>query len=226
MSLPILITLECLVAHLVECRKTRGEHMNEIEAIRSQYKPEWIVTLFVGESAPVSGAFFYKDDTALAHHMRKAMEAAGFDCSGDFLSTFKSLGWYLDDLVLEPINDLSPKQRKARHRECQESLRQRIASCRPRAVVSLLLSIRDIVETAAARAAPDARTHAVHFAGFGQQNVFRAEMAEILPKLPTLPQIRATARQAADQLTKLRDSITAPPLGWEEIKKMRDEGRH
>ncbi len=199
--------------------------MNDIEAIRSQYKPEWIVTLFVGESAPVSGNFFYKNNTALARHMRTAMVAAGLDCGDDFLNKFKSLGWYLDDLVLEPINDRSRSQRKALHREWQENLTQRIADYRPKAVVSMLYAIRDVVDVAAARGARDARTYAVHFPGNGQQNLFHADMARMLPELPTLPQIRATARRGADGLTKLRDSINAPPLDWEEVKKMRDEGR-
>lgn len=199
--------------------------MHDIEAIRAQYKPEWIVTLFVGESAPVSGDFFYKGNTALTRHMQTAMEAAGLDCTGDFLATFKSLGWYLDDLVLDPINDLTSTLRKAHHRKWLDHLRQRIAEYRPKAVVSLLYAIRDVVEVAAARGAKDAQTYAVHFPGNGQQNAFRADMARILPELPTLPQIRAKARKAADGLTRLRDSINAPPMGWDEIKKMRDEGR-
>ena len=36
---------------------------------------------------------------------------------------------------------------------------------------------------------------------------------------------RAKARAAAQELRELADSINAPKLGWEEIKKMRDEGR-
>lgn len=199
--------------------------MEDTETIRARHKPDWIVTLFVGESAPVSGDFFYKGNTALARHMRSAMEAAGLDCGEDFLATFKSLGWYLDDLVLEPIDDRSRAERKALHRQWQEHLTQRIATYRPRAVISLLYSIRDIVEAAAARGAKDARTDAVHFPGNGQQNLFKADMARILPILPTLPQIRNTARMATEGLVRLRDSIDAPPLGWEEIKKMRDDGR-
>ena len=36
---------------------------------------------------------------------------------------------------------------------------------------------------------------------------------------------QAEAREAAQALRKLADSINAPKLGWDEIKKMRDEGR-
>ncbi len=199
--------------------------MSDIEAIRLQYKPERIITLFVGESAPVSGDFFYKGNTDLARHMRSAMEAAGINCGEDFLATFKALGWYLDDLVLEPINDRSASERKALHRQWKDHLTQRIASYKPKAVVSLMLSIQDTVDVAAARGVRDARPFVTHFPGNGQQKHFHADMARILPELPTLPNIRAQARRAAEELTKLRDTINAPPLGWAEIKKMRDEGR-
>jgi hypothetical protein len=34
--------------------------MIDVEAIRRAHRPEPIATLFVGESAPVSGDFFYR----------------------------------------------------------------------------------------------------------------------------------------------------------------------
>jgi hypothetical protein len=34
--------------------------MNEIEKVRSLHKPDTVDALFIGESAPVSGKFFYK----------------------------------------------------------------------------------------------------------------------------------------------------------------------
>lgn len=36
---------------------------------------------------------------------------------------------------------------------------------------------------------------------------------------------REKARAAADELRKLQASLKGPPLTWEEIKAMRDEGR-
>jgi hypothetical protein len=37
----------------------------DIEALRLSYKPEHIKILFVGESAPASGKFFYKGNSML-----------------------------------------------------------------------------------------------------------------------------------------------------------------
>ena len=157
--------------------------MESVEAIRARYRPECLTTLFVGESAPASGAFFYLGNTSLARHMRTAMEAAGLSAGDDFLADFKGLGWYLDDLVLTPVNDLSRSEREAKCWAARQSLAERIADCRPRAIVSLLISIKNIVDAAAVEARSNAPRYAVPFPGNGQQSRFRREIALILPKL-------------------------------------------
>ena len=81
-----------------------GKHPESVETVRAHYRPKTILTLFIGESAPYSGDFFYFGNTALTGYMHKAMGAAGLGGAGDFLERFKSYGWYLDDLVLTPIN--------------------------------------------------------------------------------------------------------------------------
>ena len=48
-------------------------------------------------------------------------------------------------------------------------------------------------------------------------------VAKLVPANPAFD--RAKARAAAQELRELANSINAPKLGWEEIKKMRDEGR-
>lgn len=48
-------------------------------------------------------------------------------------------------------------------------------------------------------------------------------VAKLVPANPGFD--REKARAAAEGLRRLADSINAPKLGWEEIKKMRDEGR-
>jgi hypothetical protein len=161
------------------------KNKESVEAVRASYRPKQISTLFVGESAPNSGDFFYYGNTALTGYMNKAMEAAGLAGAGDFLERFKSYGWYLDDLVLTPVNQLGKSpQRKKECRDAQASMAARIKEYRPRAIVSLLISIRDIVEAAAIDAGSNARLFAVPFAGMGQQARFLEKMAHILPQLP------------------------------------------
>jgi hypothetical protein len=159
--------------------------MEDVEAVRKHYRPNKIMTLFVGESAPASGAFFYRGNTAMLRNMRSAMGMASVE-SGDFLETFKAYGWYLDDLVLTPVNQLTKSERKTKWREAQNSLAERIAEYQPQAIVSLLLGIKDIVEAAAIAAGSNAHRYAVPFPGNGHQSRFHAEMARIIPKLPKL----------------------------------------
>jgi len=164
-----------------------GKHTESVEAVRARYRPKQIVTLFVGESAPNSGKFFYYGNTALTGYMNTAMEAAGLGSDGDFLERFKAYGWYLDDLVLTPVNHLKGARRKTRRKKCrdaQNSMAARIKKYRPRAIVSLLLGIQDIVEAAATAAGSNAPRFAVPFAGNGNQTRFRKEMVRILPRLP------------------------------------------
>jgi len=160
------------------------KHTGAIEAVRASYRPQHITTLFVGESAPSSGAFFYYGNTALAQYMADAMAAVGLYDGGDFLDRFKSYGWYLDDLVLTPVNQLPRSERKKKCYEARTSLANRIAEYQPRAIVSLMLGIKNIVEAAAAAAGSNAPRFAVAFPGNGQQARFREAMAHILPQLP------------------------------------------
>lgn len=159
--------------------------MTAIEATRAKFRPQRITTLFVGESAPISGDFVYDGDNAMLTHMRVAIER-DLGASDDFLTTFKSYGWYIDDLVLIPVNHLNQADRKTALRGSQSSLAVRIAEYQPVAIVSLLKSIRGYVEAAAKAAGSNAIHYAVPFPGMGQQGRFHKAMAEIIPNLPRI----------------------------------------
>lgn len=162
--------------------------MEAVEVVRARYRPERITTLFVGESAPHSGAFFYCGDSAMLRHMRRAVELALGE-SDNFLKSFKDYGWYLDDLVLTPVNNLTKSQRKAKCLDAQKSLADRIAAYQPEAIVSLLIGIKPFVDAAAITAGNNAPRFVVPFPGMGQQTRFQAAMATIIPKLPRLTEL-------------------------------------
>jgi hypothetical protein len=157
-----------------------------IEAIRASYRPQRITTLFVGESAPVSGKFFYIGNTPLARYVERAMNKAGLGGGDNFLDRFKCYGWYLDDLVLNPVNQLTPPQRDTLCWEARESLAERIVAYRPEAIVSLLTRITPIVESAARIANVEAQVVGVPFPGQGHQVRFLEKM---VPMIRTLPRI-------------------------------------
>src|SRR4051812_15563457 len=124
------------------------EHMSHdfeaVEAARTRFRPETITTLFVGESAPISGDFFYYGNNAMLTHMQHAVEQA-LGYGDNFLERFKTYGWYLDDLVLRPVNHLNKREREREWLGAQASLAARIAKYQPLAIVSLLLGIKPIV---------------------------------------------------------------------------------
>jgi hypothetical protein len=160
--------------------------MTDIETTRARYRPDRIATLFVGESAPASGDFFYYGENAMLRHMKRATEAVLGE-GGDFLDRFKSYGWYLDDLVLTPVNKSVSSERRSKCLAAADSLRDRIAAYRPLAIVSVLISVRSIVEAAAKAAGSNALLFGVPFPGMGQQARFHREMIEIIPRLPREP---------------------------------------
>ena len=77
--------------------------MNPLEDLRKSFRPGSIKTLFVGESAPQSGKFFYSQNSGLYRAMQQA-----FHAGGNFLLEFKARGFYLDDLSLVPVNGMEP----------------------------------------------------------------------------------------------------------------------
>jgi len=63
----------------------------DIETVRASYRPQNISPLFIGESAPSSGEFFYYGGNQLWREMKRAFEAS-FGPGGDFLERFKAYG--------------------------------------------------------------------------------------------------------------------------------------
>ena len=171
--------------------------MINIERARADHRPRRITTLFVAESAPVGGTFFYYGNGHLGRYLRRSIEEvlAG---DGDFLERFKSYGWYLDDLVQAPVNHLTPRERRAAHLGAAQVLQLRIAEYRPLAIVCLLKSIGAIVRAAASGAGFDGPFFEVPFPGNGQQRRFHLQMIDIVPDLPREPlsQRRDAAKSA------------------------------
>ncbi len=60
-------------------------------------------------------------------HMQRAVDNALGESRDDFLTRFKAYGWYLDDLVLEPVDKLGLLECEAKCLDAQNSLKDRIA---------------------------------------------------------------------------------------------------
>lgn len=128
------------------------------ERTRRKYKPDDVRVLFIGESPPVGGEFFYLANSALYYATRQAFEDAipALRKREDFLGAFCALGCYLEDLSTVPVNhlDLSDRQqraeRRALRRKGMKALSRRMRPWSPRVVAPVVLDMvrsGDIDET-------------------------------------------------------------------------------
>jgi hypothetical protein len=153
--------------------------MKNIENVRKRFRPDRITTLFVGESAPHGGTFFYNQNSGLFREMRKAFQGKEL-----FLEDFKKNGFYLDDLVLEPVNQLEPVNRTLRCNQFVSSLAKRLKDYKPEAVVVLLMSIKPMILKAMYEAGLSYQPYCTPYPGFGNQPRFHKAMIAIIPNLP------------------------------------------
>jgi len=155
----------------------------EFEKIRRQHKPARVSTLFVGESRPCGGTFFYNGDSILYEAVRE-----GFGAGEDFLAQFRSKGFYLDDLSLHPINQIKDKDARGEARRAGvPGLARRMAEYQPEAVVILMLGIKEFVVDAMTRARLAAIPHwALPFPSRPEHRKrLIAGLGQLIPHLPT-----------------------------------------
>ena len=155
--------------------------MFEFERERRKFQPERVKTLFIGESPPHGGTFFYNEDSMLFRAMREA-----FGHEENFLAQFKAKGFFLDDLVHEPVNQLQSRFRNDMRLNGICELAIRMSEYHPSAVVALMCAIEPMVSEAMRKAKLSVPLYVTAFPGRYHRRRFIEEMAEIIPKLPQL----------------------------------------
>ena len=153
--------------------------MNALEELRNGFRPDSISTLFVGESAPAGGTFFYCGNSTLFREMKKV-----FGNRDSFLEDFKRKGFYLDDLVLVPVNNLPAIERKRLRRDAIEEFANRLIAYKPKAVVIVMKAIVPVVREAMRKAGISFEPFSVSHPAFGNSTRFRNGMTEIIDNLP------------------------------------------
>jgi hypothetical protein len=155
--------------------------MNDLEKLRSSFRPKPIMTLFVGESPPHGATFFYKENSLLYRSMKEC-----FGDTADFLAEFKAKCFFLDDLVLHPINKIKDKKERNEHRQkAVSSLARRMAVYQPAMVVILMCAIEKMVVNAMADAGLSHIPYYVTpFPIHYHRNLFKERMSDIIPHLP------------------------------------------
>jgi hypothetical protein len=124
------------------------------ERLRRRYRPDRVRILFVGESPPASGRFFYQADSGLYRAIRDTFSAAFPSVQGnEFLDSFCSLGCYLVDLCAEPVDKMSPHARRRACRAGEVRLARTIRRLRPKIIVTVVRSIGENVKRSEEQAA-------------------------------------------------------------------------
>jgi hypothetical protein len=127
------------------------------EELRLSFRPADVRVLFIAESPPAAGSFFYAADSELYRATRDAFEAGLPDRKvGSFLSRFAALGCYLEDLCKEPVNQLTDRRdgswrkRLNARRDGEPRLAETLAALRPAVIIVALKGIAANVSRAVA----------------------------------------------------------------------------
>jgi hypothetical protein len=159
----------------------------DLEELRRAYRPPQMKILFVGESPPAGGTFFYKGDSGLARYTKLAFQRAyGLSdlAMDDFLHGFKAAGCYLDDLCLEPVNRMGWSDRRAAWKRAVDPMASRLREYSPSLIVPILRSIENIVRQAAERSGFSERLRgALPYPGMGNHVRYVAELSRLLVEL-------------------------------------------
>lgn len=129
--------------------KPRAKRSSARERQRRRYRPSRVRILFVGESPPASGRFFYRADSGLYRAVRDTFLIAFPPLQKtDFLDSFRSLGCYLVDLCGEPVDKMTRHARRCACRAGEVRLARTIRAIRPKIIVTFVRSIRANVRRA------------------------------------------------------------------------------
>ena len=130
-----------------------GQKPENAERLRRRYRPARVRLLFIGESPPASGRFFYRQDSGLYRAIRDAFRMIDPSITDDtFLEIFQRSGCYLIDACAAPVDHLDANSRRAACLAGEPALTRRIRHLEPAAIVTLVKSIRDNVQRAAGHA--------------------------------------------------------------------------
>ena len=150
--------------------------------------------LFVGESPPASGRFFYNRDSGLYRALRDAFRHVDESINDkNFLAEFQAAGCYLIDACGQPVDRMEPVARRTACFAGEALLSRCIRSLQPESIVTLVSSIRENVERAALRASWTGPMITVPYPGrwIQHRKVF---MELLVPHLKTL--LASTSQKA------------------------------
>ncbi len=176
------------------------------ERLRKQFRPASVRLLFIGESSPASGRFFYRRDSGLYRAMREAFQSVDASITdATFLTAFQGLGCYLFDLCPEPVDRLGAVARRNACQLAEGRLSLVIRQLQPAAIATLVRSIEGNV--LASTAATHWRGPLLHLPYPGRWKHHRqAFVRELAPTIRAL--VLGRTESAVDQALRSARGIT------------------
>ena len=156
---------------------------SEQEKTRLEYQPKKIRFLFIGESMPAGGTFFYFENSNLYRYTKEVF-LQNFDWpEKDFLKFFKSNGFYLDDLCLEPIDDFDDTKKRKARKAYEQNLTERLKLYNPKVIISTPMSIGKNITAAMKKSGLTINNYSLPFPAQGNQRRYAIELSEIIKKV-------------------------------------------
>jgi hypothetical protein len=176
------------------------------ERLRREFRPEAVRLLFIGESPPASGRFFYRSDSGLYRAMREVFQVIDASITDStFLKVFQESGCYLFDLCPEPVDRLDATERRDACRLAEGNLSRVIDRLQPAMIATLLRSIESNV--LASIAAAHWRGSVLHLPYPGrwkrQRDTFVRELAPAVRPLVRGRTVSNVRQDTPDQRTAL-----------------------
>jgi hypothetical protein len=158
------------------------------EALRLKYRPRKIRVLFVAESRPIGGTFFYAGNSHLVRYTERAFRMAyGVPAMtmADFLDGFKAEGCYLEDLCAEPVNQIKKYAlRRAEWARGVPHLLKQLEGASPLAIVPIHKGSERYVRQAAEQAGLlHLLKAAIPYPGMGNHPRYMAELSRVVQEL-------------------------------------------
>ncbi len=173
------------------------------ERLRRRYRPDDMVVLLVGESAPAGGTFFYQGDSTLFTATREAFERAfgSMPVGEGFLGRFREMGFWLYDLADEPVNRRPGRPRKYTVSQGVTRLSRLVEDADPDFVIAVKTSLEGPVRRAASLAGfPAHRLLILPFPLYQWREEYVRELARFLNRKTALDDSAPTI-PAAERLT-------------------------
>lgn len=159
---------------------------------RRKYLPKELKLIFIAESPPISGNYFYDSNGKISEQLFRAMiiDIIGEKTSSkaEGLSKFQEAGYLLVDAVYKPVNkELTEKKRNNIIIEGYPDLLTDLSNLSPGKDVPLLLIKANICRLLEPKLVDDGFTVLNHgaiipFPGSGQQKNFKEKIGPILPQ--------------------------------------------